>query len=197
MKKDFILKVVIFSVIIIGLFTVGTGVNAWWFGHRVDTNKLQGETKEVGGTQKYEAELTEANQYRLDKAVPPPELKTSLERKNLKRRLELWNNENKIAYIYLINYGKVMDYYTIKGKVSSVNSKLTSGEQIVDDPHGNYDAGSKVVESPQLDGSYGTNGDAIFFFTTEGAYVEWRGDYMLSDQPLKLSTPPELYREIK
>ena len=197
MKRDFLLKITVSLIMITGLLGIGTEVNAWWFGHRVDTSRLQGETREVGGTQKYEAELTEANQYRLDKAVPPPELKTSLERKNLKRRLELWNNENKISYIYLINYGKVMAYYTIKGKVSSVNSKLTSGEQIVEDPHGSYDAGSRVVESPQLDGSYGTNGNAIFFFTTEGAYVEYRGDYMLSDQPLKLTTPPELYREIK
>lgn len=28
----------------------------------------------------------------------------------------------------------------------------------------------KTVESPQMDGSYGTNGAAIFFFTTSG---EW------------------------
>ena len=41
------------------------------------------------------------------------------------------------------------------------------------------------------------NTDGIFFFTTEGAYVEWKGDYMMSDQPLKLTTTPELVREIK
>ena len=39
--------------------------------------------------------------------------------------------------------------------------------------------------------------NGIFFFTTEGAYVEWVGDYMMSDQPLKLTTQPELVREIK
>ena len=55
----------------------------------------------------------------------------------------------------------------------------------------------QVVESPDQDGSYGTNGDGVFFFTTEGAYVEWRGDYMVSDFPLKLSTPPALVRELK
>jgi hypothetical protein len=31
---------------------------------------------------------------------------------------------------------------------------------------------------------------ALFFFTTDGAYVEWMGDYMLCDKPLKLATPP-------
>ena len=54
-----------------------------------------------------------------------------------------------------------------------------------------------VVDSPQLDGSYGSNGDGIFFFTTEGAYVEWNGEYMVSDYPLKLSTQPELVRVVE
>jgi len=63
---------------------------------------------------------------------------------------------------------------------------LTNPEQVI------YQHASHVVSSPAEDGSYGTNGDAIFFFTTEGVYVEWRGDYMLCDQPLKLSTTPEL-----
>ena len=54
-----------------------------------------------------------------------------------------------------------------------------------------------VVSTPDIDGAYGENADGIFFFTTEGAYVEWKGDYMVSDQPLKLTTQPELLREIK
>ena len=149
--------------------------------------------KGQGETQKKEAQLTENNQARLIKACPPPALKFSLERQNLKTRLERFNNPEKISYIYLIDYGKVMSFFTIKGKVSSVNSKLTTGEQIVDDP---YRVGGAVVESPQLDGSYGTNGDAIFFFTSEGVYVEWNKGYILCDEPLKLSTPPALVRQV-
>ena len=80
-----------------------------------------------------------------------------------------------------------MAFYTVKGKVSSVNSLLTTPKQAF-----SYRGTVIIVESPQLDGSYGTNGNAIFFFTTEGAYVEWPGEYLLSDQPLKLVTPPEL-----
>jgi hypothetical protein len=53
------------------------------------------------------------------------------------------------------------------------------------------------VEAPDLDGTYGENVDGIFFFTTEGAYVEWKGEYLMSDQPLKLTTQPELFREVK
>lgn len=144
-----------------------------------------------------EAKLTEENQDRLLTSSPPPKLDKSLERENLIRRLELLNDENKIFYIYLVSYGKVMAEYVAKGKVSSVNSKLTTQEQIVDDPWGYRDSsGGRVVESPDLDGSYGTNGDAIFFFTTDGAYVEWAGEYMVSDFPLQLTTPPMLIRDI-
>ena len=154
---------------------------------------------------------TETNQRNLIQNQPPPTLDSSLERDNLIKRTNLWNDPNKISYIYLIEYGKVMAFYTIKGKVSSVNSQLTNTEQLTykcvnsdgtysnSDSCGSFDQNrvSGTIPSPSEDGSYGTNGDAVFFFTTEGAYVEWRGDYMLADQPLKMATQPELIREIK
>lgn len=155
---------------------------------------------DTANTQKKEAILTEENQRRLIQAVPVPKLETSQERVNLVKRLERFNNADKVSYIYLVNYGKVMAFYTIKGKVSSVNSMLTTTEQLVDG-YGRQCANQSypcyTVSSPDIDGSYGSNGEAIFFFTTEDTYVEWRGDYMLADQPLKLTTQPELIREIK
>lgn len=149
-----------------------------------------------GETQKAEASFTETQQGRLIKAVPPPSLEYSLERESLKRRLVRFNDPNKVSYIYLVNHGMIMGFFPIKGKVSSVNSKLTTGEQIVHDPY-RYQSGGKVVESPQLDGSYGTNGAAIFFFTTEDVYVEWSGDYVLLDQPLQLSQPVQMIYDVK
>jgi prepilin-type N-terminal cleavage/methylation domain-containing protein len=140
------------------------------------------------------------NQAKLVEAVPAPQMETSLERKNIARRAELFNVENKISYIYLVNYGKVMAFYTITGKISNVSAYLVPQEQLV------YGDGQKcsswssdcyIVQAPDIDGAYGTNGEGIFFFTTEGAYVEWKGDYMLSDQPLRISTPVELVREVK
>lgn len=85
-----------------------------------------------------------------------------------------------------------MAFYSIKGKVSSVNSQITNPEQIV-----KRFSGSHKVSSPAEDGSYGENGDGIFFFTTDGTYVEWAGEYMLADKPLKMLTPPALVRNIK
>lgn len=159
---------------------------------------LQGCRSDKGTAEK-EQERTEENQSKLLKIQPPVQLDWSLERENINKRTMLWNNPNKISYIYLVNYGKVMSFFTIKGKVSSVNSQITNPAQLA---HRVYhylgrNLQEGILPSPAEDGSYGTNGDAIFFFTTDGTYVEWAGDYMLCDKPLKLTTPPELVRELK
>jgi hypothetical protein len=158
----------------------------------------------LGSTYNVEALATEKNQQQLDTAVPIPYLTNSLERQNIARRLNLLNNQDKMFYIYLVNYGKVMAFYTAKGKVSSCDSQITVPQQIVANPDclsraysGSATGCYQVVDSPQQDGSYGTNGNCVYFFTTDGAYVEWRGDYMSSDFPLKLSTPPEMVREVQ
>ena len=149
-------------------------------------------------TQRQEQETTEAQQTIHLKTSPLPRLDRSQERIQLIKRLERFNTDSKVSYIYLVNYGKVMAFYTVKGKVSSVNSMLTTPDQVKYRYRVGMNSPSAVVmASPDLDGSYGTNGDAIFFFTTDDTYVEWRGDYMLCDKPLKLSTPPELVIETK
>ena len=151
-------------------------------------------------TAEVEQQKTEVNQDRLMKTQPPVQLDWSLERENINKRTKLWNDENKISYIYLVSYGKVMAFYTIKGKVSSVNSQITNPQQLAISRK-NVEVGVEyingVLDSPAEDGSYGTNGDGIFFFTTDGVYIEWAGEYMLADQPLILTTQPELVREIK
>ena len=150
-----------------------------------------------GSTQQKEQVTTEQQQAKHLATTPPPRLERSQERKNLSERLKRFNTDDKVSYIYLVNYGKVMAFYAVKGKVSSVNSLLTTPDQIkMIDEYGESKT-AVVVASPDLDGSYGTNGDAIFFFTTDDTYVEWRGDYMLCDKPLKLATPPQMVIEVK
>lgn len=181
----------------VALVLMCTGcVSAGFWDNSAGTN-----TGSTGATQASEAKHTEDNQVRLSTVSPPPSLSKSLERENLIKRLNFLNDENRIFYVYLLsNDGKVISYHTAQGKVSSVNSKLTTSEQLIKSPHdygydGRVDLGH-VVESPALDGSYGTNGDGIFFFTMEGAYVEWNGKYMVSSMPMKITTPPELHMEI-
>ena len=142
----------------------------------------------------YEIKLTEKNHQNLVRGQPPQMMDSSLERQNLINRYEYLNDENNVHHVYLIDEGQVMGYYVAQGKVSSVNSKLTNDKQIVkaqragfdssgEGPGGAHGPNYKVVESPQMDGSYGTNGPGIFFFTTSGDYVETDLDYVVSEEP--------------
>jgi hypothetical protein len=141
--------------------------------------------------QKKEQQKVEQNMSRLEGSVDLPNLNNSLDRINTKKRLELFDDPNKISYIYLVSYGKVMAHYVIKGKVTSGNKRLTSTQRLV-----RGDGGQAyqdfVMESPSLDGAYGSSDSYVFFWTTEGSYVQWNGEYMVCDMPLKLSTQPQL-----
>lgn len=136
-----------------------------------------------------EQKLTEENQSVLLANQPPVRLEWSLERDNINRRTNLWNDPAKIGHVYLLSdMGQIIAHYVIKGKISSVNSQITNPEQ------GHYygSGGAVTLPSPAEDGSYGTNGDAVFFFTSTGAYVEWNGAYIWSDVPFTLSVEPLL-----
>lgn len=154
---------------------------------------------QTGQSTIHEMEQTESNQQRLAVAVPPPRLTDSQERRNLVRRLELVNNPNRISYIHLLSYdGRVVFYTTVRGKVSSLNSLLTTPQQVVTVPHpcsGSSDHSSAcweqhVLPSPDFDGSYGENPHGIFWYTEENTYMEWNGTYFISDRPMRLTQEP-------
>jgi len=149
---------------------------------------------DTGQSYWYEVKATEKNQMGLVQAQPPFQMDSSLERANLIKRYQYLNDRNNVHHVYLMDEGQVVSYFVAQGKVSSVNSKLTNDKQIVkiedckrwDDANGyGYTNGNcfRTVESPQMDGSYGSNGAAIFFFTTSGEYVESSLDYVVSEEP--------------
>jgi len=141
--------------------------------------------------------VTEASQANFNKVQPPTTLSWSLERYNVDKRNKRWNDPNKVSYIYLLsNYGTIIAYFPIKGKVSSVNSKLTTNMQVVGNYWHNGTGLVGTVESPSMDGSYGTNGDGIFFFLTDDTYMEWAGQYLLCDNYIKLSQKPILTYDV-
>jgi hypothetical protein len=143
------------------------------------------------------AAQVESNQQRLQKSIPAPQLQTSLERQNLVERLERINQQNMSGFVYLLSYGRVVASYPIRGKVTSLNAYLMAAERPMNDPHGDLSAGSVMVEQPDYDGAYGKNADGVFFFTADtNAYVEWQGDYLFSDQPLKLNQEPMMVRNV-
>lgn len=143
----------------------------------------------AGCVEDNERDKVEANQKNLVSNIGLPTLRTSLERKNLKERLERINQENMTGCVYLFNHGSVVAFYPVRGKVSSMKSYLTPGDEIK--------TGPIVVEAPDLDGAYGENAEGIFFFTADtNSYVEWAGEYLFTDQCLKVSAQPQLVRVI-
>ena len=159
-----------------------------WFQPSCDSATVQAQS------QKETANQTLA---RLIQQVPAPRLDNSLERLNISKRLSIWSDSAKISYIYLINYGHVMAFYVVKGKVTSSNKRLTPSQQDVDTGWNSASLSNVVMEAPELDGTYGASSPYTFFWTTDSVYVQWSGDYMLTDQPLKLTNSPELIREVK
>lgn len=155
---------------------------------------------EQGASYAYEVGLTEKNQYGLVQAQPAEVMEHSLERENLIKRYDYLNDRSNEHHVYMLsNDGDVINYEVAQGKVSSVNSKLTNDQQIVGSDQCVREAHSQsegscftTVESPQMDGSYGSNGDAIFFFTPQGHYVEYNGIYVVSEEPKNIQSPVTL-----
>lgn len=137
----------------------------------------------------------------LQQSQPTPtDIDYSLERYNLIRRA-YWVNgqrekalslpcpvEKPLSYVVLMLEGVgVVGNYVIDGKVSSLNSFLTPDSEYYE-----YSAGETSKKNNWLadvDGSYGENDNGIFFFTTDGKYIEWTGTYIYSDIPYIVDDP--------
>ena len=105
----------------------------------------------------------------------------TLEQSNLKKKIKLDEDANRVGYVYIMSFGKFVGYYTIKGKISSNGSQIAPEQEIIC----RYSAESCVgVDSSQDDGTYGTGDPGIFFFTTEGAMIVTDLDYLYSTQPV-------------
>ena len=146
-------------------------------------------TKPSNTSAKDEQAHTELNQRNLNKVQPAPEITWSLERDNLIKRFKLQNDRSVMFYMYVFIEGvsQPIGYYQVN-KVSSVNSQLTNTMQLVSGDYGQYN-GDFVMPSPAEDGSYGTNGDAVFGFTPEEIYIQTNMHYVTSTVPLHFQQP--------
>lgn len=157
-------------------------------------------------TQK-EAEKTIDIGNKLSKNQPTPtDIDYSLERYNLIKRA-YWVNgmrdkaralaspiaDMPLGYIVLLtDSGAVVGRFVVDGKVSSLNSYLTPDSEFYECVGDYCNDGSLNDENhwlPDIDGSYGSNDNGIFFFTTDGKYIEWTGTYLYSDIPFEVSNP--------
>jgi len=128
-----------------------------------------------------------------------PEITRSLERENIKRRIEFINQPDRIGYLYILTEnGQLIMESQVLGKVSSLNSYLTPMEDIqwfrdVDLGEGWGDV-PVVTQAPDLDGTYGENANGIFWFTPDGVYQEWLngGIIVYSSERRSFSSQPVL-----
>lgn len=134
----------------------------------------------------------------------PTDISFSLERYNLIRRA-YWVNgqrekaasvvcmvEKPLGYIVLFAGNAVVGSFVVDGKVSSLNSYLTPDSEYYE-----YSAGELSAKNEWLadvDGSYGENDSGIFFFTPDGKYIEWTGEYLYSDIPFEVEDPVVTYK---
>lgn len=121
----------------------------------------------------------------------PTDINYSLERYNLIKRA-YWVNgqrekamalpceiEKPLGYIVLFTEsGDTIGSFTVDGKVSSLNSYLTPDSEYYELYGGDYSKENKWLAD--VDGSYGENDNGIFFFTTDGKYIEWTGTYLFT-----------------
>ena len=130
----------------------------------------------------------------------PYDISYSLERYNLIRRA-YWVNgqrekanalvceiEKPLGYIVLFAGNTIFGRFVVDGKVTSLNSYLTPDSEYYELVYG----GSSTYHNQWLadvDGTYGENDNGIFFFTPDGKYVEWTGEYMYSDIPFVVNDP--------
>ena len=166
-----------------------TPAHAWWLTEET-TDDMQA-TKEIG-------DRLAANQ------PTPTDIDYSLERYNLIKRAYWVNGQREkanallcaivkpLGYIVLFTEsGSIVGAFTVDGKVSSLNSYITPDSEFYEQEYGtdgrSYGDGNNWLAD--VDGSYGENDSGIFFFTTDGKYIEWNGTYLYSDIPFIVEDP--------
>lgn len=105
---------------------------------------------------------------------------------NIKRRLELTSSPSAIGFILLMNEsGQPIMYTSVKGKITSGGKRLT-------EPDRTYTSASNTVvrQASSDEGTYGSSDPYIFFWTSEGQYIQHNGKYLYSDKPFRVRVEP-------
>lgn len=169
---------------------------------------------EASGTEQDKQNTLDIGNRLVKNQPTPTDIDYSLERYNLIKRA-YWVNgmrdkaralptpiaDMPLGYIVLLtDNGSVVGRFVVDGKVSSLNSYLTPDSEyydmngycdgfVEDNPDSSRSERCKNEWLPDVDGSYGSNDNGIFFFTTDGKYIEWTGTYLYSDIPFIVNDP--------
>jgi hypothetical protein len=109
---------------------------------------------------------------------------------NIERRIRLTSQPGLIGYIVLLNEaGQPIFYGSVEGKVSSSGKRLNPPDKMR-----RYEAGAVISTSvgpaPSDEGTWGSSDPYIYFWTSDGQYMQWNGRYLYSNSPIRLSVEP-------
>ena len=89
--------------------------------------------------------------------------------------------------VLLTDSGAVVGKFIVEGMPISLNTYLTPDSEYYEH---NGSSGRYVNKwLADIDGTYGTNDNGIFFFTPDGLYMEWNGKYLYTDMPISIDDP--------
>lgn len=109
---------------------------------------------------------------------------------NIKKRLELTANPGLLGYVVLLNeMGQPVMYTGVKGKITSGGKRLTQPDRVQPHSHGTA-GGALTMAAPSDEGTFGSAGEYVFFWTPAGQYIQWNGKFLYSDKPFRLTTEP-------
>lgn len=104
---------------------------------------------------------------------------------NIKKRLELTSNPGLTGFVLLMNEaGQPILYTGVTGKITSGSKRLTRPEERM------FTQSGETWSSSSDEGTYGSSGEYIFFWTTSGQYIQWNGKYLYSDKPFRTRIEP-------
>lgn len=110
---------------------------------------------------------------------------------NIKKRLELTSQPGLLGFIVLLDgVGRPIVYEAVKGKVTSGGKRLTDPRYVYRFGNGNGGTAPAVTDSPSDEGTYGSSGEYIYYWTPNGEYRQWSGKYLYSDKPFRLNAEP-------
>ena len=114
---------------------------------------------------------------------------------NIKKRLDLTANPGLLGFVVLLNEsGQPVMYTGVKGKITSGGKRLTRPDRSTTEGPGQN---SVVMQAPSDEGTFGSSGEYVFFWTPAGQYIQWNGKYLYSDKPFRLSVEPLVLQQAK
>lgn len=125
------------------------------------------------------ADVQEKVEYNAFKEYPVPITGNFLERKLIFDWTKRWNVPDTVCYVYIFIGSSCIGYFVTHGKPASTRSYLLPE---------NFTYSGR--QSPDVDGTYGTNNPGYRFFLANGTAVECSGTMVscvYSDAPLSLS----------